>query len=119
MGEHTPGPWEHKDGTIIADGWLRVADLWTCNPNDPSIDIVACEAECDANARLIAAAPDLLEACRQLLLTNSVLVGIAKAKATGQCALCAGDWLMDDFEHGTRCAVVLARAAVRKAKGGS
>ena len=50
---HTPGPWEHKRGYIYGDG-LRVATL------DPAQfeEEVAMKA---ADARLIAAAPDLLK----------------------------------------------------------
>ena len=53
--QHTPGPWANHDGIIrdcSPEGWL----VATCrfSPKD------------DANARLIAAAPDMLEALRAI-----------------------------------------------------
>ena len=54
--KHTPGPWETKDGQeVMAESGMRL--------------IAQCHAghreERGANARLIAAAPDLLEACKK------------------------------------------------------
>lgn len=60
--EHTPGPW-------IQRKW-RIHSKTTVTVNDNSfITGVRVIADCDteANACLIAAAPDLLEACRHLL----------------------------------------------------
>ncbi len=57
---HTPGPWksvfddETEDWRIVANGW-QVADGITGDPKNN-------------DARLIAAAPDLLEACEQVKL---------------------------------------------------
>ena len=68
MSEHTPGPWvvcpiqkedllhSRKVGTG-PEGWLGVAQAHGDT-----------QEEADANARLIAAAPDLLEACRIALV---------------------------------------------------
>lgn len=64
--KHTPGPWEfeptgHGPGHIAADceGAIRdgVATVWGRTSEDTF----------DANARLIAAAPDLLAACKGLI----------------------------------------------------
>lgn len=62
MGEqaqgHTPGPWvavEGFNGPVVEGGRSVVAMLGTLT--------VASEAEAEANARLIASAPDLLAAC--------------------------------------------------------
>ena len=72
--KHTPGPWEnHK---------------WNCeehqiSANGGTISLVSHshslvpEAEADANARLIAAAPDLLEACRAAILAIGEWTGKA------------------------------------------
>jgi hypothetical protein len=66
MGEqgHTPGPWtaENFDAEIDPDGGGEVWSVWK-DSNGSGAEIAAriCEA---ANARLIAAAPDLLEAAR-------------------------------------------------------
>lgn len=78
MGEsHTPGPWEWDQFAALSNG-----------------DVVIAQAESlprDSNARLIAAAPDLLAACqyalpimRDLGLTARVeQIEAAIAKATG------------------------------------
>lgn len=58
MSKHTPGPWKWAIGTGIC------ATMVTCEQG------LICElggGDCaEANARLIAAAPDLLTACRRL-----------------------------------------------------
>lgn len=95
MTKHTPGPWEQtygKRGTLCV-----ISDTtWICgeieNPHSP-ID----EVEAIANARLIAAAPDLLEALEgvSVLINSGALksftsepwvgrVQRAIAKATGE-----------------------------------
>lgn len=56
---HTPGPWMVEDGEIVQ-----------CDPGDQAIASVLYstedDPEADANALLLAAAPDLLAACRTL-----------------------------------------------------
>lgn len=68
MGEprHTPGPWvraDHDPYTIEREGApvcvVHEAGDFPCWDGPEG----ALEAECEANARLIAAAPDLLAAC--------------------------------------------------------
>ncbi len=67
---YTPGPWK----IVVKDCVLRNLKqvLWIYNEYgnvvvDPQMGIVAADlAECDANARLIAAAPELLEQCKIL-----------------------------------------------------
>lgn len=90
--KHTPGPWFHYDDRssterheIVAMG-KTVARVYCTN---------GCEAEDKANARLIAAAPDLLEACEAMLEEMQV-------------------W---ETEQGEHPAATLARAAIAKAKG--
>lgn len=66
--EHTPGPWKqgmesgHAMSTVYAyEGGIILCEVNTSAPED---------GECEANARLIAAAPGLLEAlrlCRNIL----------------------------------------------------
>jgi hypothetical protein len=54
--KHTPGPWVAIDHEIFADNQSRnIADVWISFANIE-------DEEAKANARLIAAAPDLLEA---------------------------------------------------------
>lgn len=49
--EHTKGPWKRENALIIG----------------PDSTVIATICSVESNARLIAAAPDLLEACEQLL----------------------------------------------------
>lgn len=57
--QHTPGPW-HCIGDSIGTESCEIATVW--NPTD-SLNLY-CEKR--ANARLIAAAPDLLAVCLEL-----------------------------------------------------
>lgn len=93
MSKHTPGPWaisgdetvtvrDTQDGYVALLGWLKGRHIGPCRS----------AAEVYANARLIAAAPELLEACEGLL-------GLAERDG----------WL--------HVAVNAARAAIAKAKG--
>ena len=58
MTKHIPGPWEaDSDGLIYREPWTDEADPHICAVNH------RCEKH-EANARLIAAAPELLEAAK-------------------------------------------------------
>lgn len=57
MSGHTPGPWEVVDEVCIEADGAAVALVDTHELNPGALDA-------DANATLIAAAPDLLAACR-------------------------------------------------------
>ena len=88
MSKHTPGPWQwtqHFDPTIsiYKDGFGQIARLYDSSAGTGK-----------ANARLIAAAPDLLDALQ------SIIEDI-------------------DSEFGTDCDYNKARAAIAKATGGS
>ena len=93
---HTPGPWywgKGKDVAVCKDIGDRCYDIavvadWT--------------QETDANARLIAAAPELIVALDGLLANHIQLV------ESGDC----GNWNVET-EH----AVIIARAAIAKARG--
>ena len=92
--KHTPGPWFTWEGGVYAGrpkvkkrGELSGYDAKICEMDD--MDGTARSRK--ANARLIAAAPDLLEACRSawwnsLDLPESVreMLSAAIAKATGE-----------------------------------
>lgn len=106
MKKHTPGPWKIDSsgptistaeayGTFIA----TVAGAEEYAPGSPE-EAREIQAECDANAALIAAAPDLLASCNEMLtlmseyfgsvhddddaalVMNRAEVAIAKAEAT-------------------------------------
>lgn len=77
--KHTPGPWwvdetsyehlevltdDHRQYVIATAADLR--DYATGNDAIDAITVAALDGESRANARLIAAAPDLLEACEAL-----------------------------------------------------
>ncbi len=60
---HTPGPWETRESPRNNDVW------YVEGPSEPNGKWLVAEANGrnqtnEANARLIAAAPDLLEACK-------------------------------------------------------
>lgn len=59
MSKHTPGPWATRDGTDIVgfDNCKLASTAWSAHP----------ERENEANARLIAAAPELLDAAKSWL----------------------------------------------------
>ena len=92
MSQHTPGPW-----AVDGDDALWVNAIG--REHEPVIcDIVPRDADAftdedEANARLMAAAPELLEACRDALLVMSAhacpapktiaFIEAAIAKATG------------------------------------
>lgn len=85
MGEakHTPGPWTHcQEDNFITTRDGRGLLEWQAR----SLHVTP--EERDANARLIAAAPDLLKACRQALAAlkgreHDQFLRDAIAKATG------------------------------------
>lgn len=91
---HTPGPWELFNGHVIrvcvGDCCAPIADLRS--PYRHRVGIVRAEVEQQANARLIAAAPELLGALvrtRDLLLHKGTAFATADraiAKATGGAA---------------------------------
>ena len=91
--QHTPGPWTiHAD----TDGWPLVMSggvagriVANVNPQscpDESSAPEFVEMPCEANARLIAAAPELLDACKAALSDDQPYIEkcrTAIAKATG------------------------------------
>ncbi len=65
MSKHTPGPW-YAVGYWVEHG-DSVADICTCDPAAIEQEHLGrTSAEIEANARLIAAAPDLLEALKSM-----------------------------------------------------
>lgn len=99
--KHTPGPWKH-DGEIIYSGNYTLNNGWT---NHATIAKVEDRANWEANARLIAAAPDLLDACKHL---NAVCFDFAECNANGKTEFDT-DVMIDAIET--------MRAAIAKAGG--
>ena len=80
MSKHTPGPWHTagEQGVQIRSAKDQIAKVWTMRGN-----------EWKANSRLIAAAPELLEACKVALGiigfgAEHDQISAAIAKATGE-----------------------------------
>jgi hypothetical protein len=104
--KHTPGPWRVDRYGIVTGGADYCTSVAECQvpPKSkfPPSEYARLAAEQNANARLIAAAPDLLEA---LQLASDMLHDVANAP---------GDPLYDPTLH-KACAD--ARAAIAKAEG--
>ena len=101
--KHTPGPWRTKRegfSTVYVeariDGGL-IQEVAACGPTEAGLE------QQEANARLIAAAPELLDALIALL-------GVAPSKAPG-----AGLIVGAEEKHAN--ALQAARAAIKKATG--
>ena len=65
MSKHTPGPWQARGSTVLAESRIGT----NCTDADVAVygAPLVCESiRSDANARLIAAAPDLLSVCKEL-----------------------------------------------------
>ena len=99
-GKHTPGPWRISDEIYIRDASRNGAYIAEI---DPMTDFEGNEAEADANARLIAAAPALLEALQALYDDYKQLADSGDA----------GFWRLEDCDVGKQ-----AMAALLQATGG-
>jgi len=101
MSKHTPGEWVTKTG----NGWAHIyVDVKRGSAVDKTIAACAIASnlsECEANARLIAAAPDLL----------------AALIALDECYCEAGNELSKSERHQHRLVLIDARAAIAKATG--
>ena len=101
--KHTPGPWyclpEYSNGGEVHSAAGIICDA-SIGRNEREEYQKAHRAESEANARLIAAAPELLEA---LVACNELLAGFLSESQNGL--------------H--RAAIEMARAAIAKAQGGA
>ena len=96
--KHTPGPWKHS----THDGW----DIVTSQQDGTICKLVYNNPE---NSRLIAAAPDLLEALKGLNYYGE--------DGNGFCCCPRMNWQDPDELHSTACAD--ARKAISKAEKGA
>lgn len=76
MSAHTPGPWvfgnwaDKKQGEPDGASWV---EIWSLQDGEDALPFVACKHQDQlANARLIAAAPELLEALKDMLEVHGV-----------------------------------------------
>jgi hypothetical protein len=98
---HTPGPWYALGQAVNVDraGLEGLASIAKAHQRRGTDSVPITKAEAEANARLIAAAPDLLAALRGV--------------ADGSLCFCGGEG--EESGHRTFCTV--ARAAIAKAEG--
>ena len=129
MAKHTPGPWKFDEswGAVMSEGdsshlvtpppnkaGRLICPMWTgCNLAEMSDE----ERETDhANARLIAAAPELLEALRMMAEGYAQYIEYAESMCAigrGMSHPVVGNGVTHD------AALRLARAAIAKAEGGA
>lgn len=112
--KHTPGPWRVKADkrvgpygfyiVVVCDEGYEFEDAMHVAGTGRSI-VVFDDEEVRANANLIAAAPDLLEACRATLLELESLLAVAAGRIDNM------EYDGDDVAraiHGARAAIVKA-----------
>lgn len=98
LAKHTPGPWSF---TVSAESGGNPS-AWNIIAPCGGVVAETGSGTDDANARLIAAAPELLEALVEMLIANHGLPANEN----------------DEHDPVRACAVVQARAAIAKATGG-
>ena len=93
--QHTPGPWSENEGFIVGPDFETICDPRCLPPTAENIVTM------EANARLIAAAPDLLEALEAI------------CKHATQCEMHGEPSTVDGIDWDD---ILKARAAIRKAR---
>ena len=112
MSKHTPGPWHQSDSTHTTKGHA------VCAGERVIARVVGLgypvgtgwSPQFDADARLIAAAPELLAALQAINAALTQPVQFSGSDATGTCNILRGD---------CQVAASIARAAIAKATGES
>ena len=116
---HTPEPWSVDSDTL--DGAMTLVfdangDLVANTAPDSPRDRESCQAECEANARLIAESPALLAACEDLLP-----MALAHLRSLTESMPAEDDDTDDRLPHPDKWELsrrwYAARAAIAKAKG--
>lgn len=102
--EHTPGPWSYYAGESQPNPYWRNIRLYNGERLIAEVGCTNAVGDGDANARLIAAAPELLAA----LSAYQRLVGYLQRTTNPEEWATHGDWKRLQAE---------ADAAIRKAKG--
>lgn len=101
MNEHTPGPWTIEPRKCGFGYWVDATNKAICE--------IMHDENADADARLISAAPELLEALQGLNYYGET--------GKGFCCCPRQNWQDPDDLHSTAC--LDARKALRKAEGRS
>ena len=121
MTEYTPGPWGLFDGTDIwpteADGAIKYGGGYIARLRwrGPSVETETGEhsfPETESNARLIAAAPDLLEAAKAFVAINECACPTPQDMPFDEELPPFPEWIKTN-----RCHWHQARAAIAKAEG--
>ncbi len=116
MREHTPGPWGLDRVRHSEDLFTLIGNQIIVDPTGVSIGL-ACAVERSApdatgsglaNARLMAAAPDLLAACKAVESTVEYVLTKHFPYCTPPCETC---------KRRPKCELVALRAAIAKAEG--
>lgn len=109
--KHTPGPWEARgyrndNGGIWIDSYATKRGRCIAGTLAEAYKHGTGAGSTEANARLIAAAPELLDACRMLLKAHQALVPLLKHGS------------VSDYQIQNE-APIKAQAAIAKATGGA
>jgi len=92
MSTPTPGPWDRTNLTIHTQGTqdfpaLKIARVYEANIETEAARTVE---QATANARLIAASPDLYEALKAIVETASEACECVEGETPGHCMWCVG-----------------------------
>lgn len=98
---HTPGPWQLSGHEVIVKNHGSVAIATT------DIGMVATKEEREANARLIAAAPELLSA----LENAEASIELVRCLDAGEAIDTEADNMLDSLQNRIRAAIAKAKAA--------
>jgi hypothetical protein len=119
--QHTSGPWKahiwrhpgQPDTVCVKDANGREIIAWTGFDGTPCT-----KAETRANARLAAAAPDLLNLLRAAQATLRARY-IGKGTVGGSCSMCGTTWHGTREQHDSSCLIERNEAAISSATRGS
>jgi hypothetical protein len=111
MSKHTPGPWTYSDEYIDEQSGEYSEPIVWAGEKHVAIVRVGIESS-EGNARLIAAAPDLLEALKRIMAGFDDGVWVRSIKEDGD-----SGWAMRLIPHVQ--ALGAAWSAIKKAEGGA
>lgn len=120
--KHTPGPWEakwnysagppHEHGVLVmrALGKLGESEMLSGRviAKVPEPTSTSIGGQCEANARLIAKAPEMLELLKRMVTDIEV-----ETKKETYCPSCQNP-VAEDLQHDEDCAVTKAKAILKE-----